>query len=164
MDEHNTSEDITHSAEQRILPFEFRGDGFEYFKIWIVNLLLTIITLGIYSAWAKVRNHRYFYSNLYLEGHSFRYLASPWVILRGRIIAVVTLIIFSFVSQTFPLVGLGLTVLLLIAIPYIVNSSIAFTQRNSSYKNIQFRFHGDYWGAVMVIYVWPLLGILTLGF
>jgi uncharacterized membrane protein YjgN (DUF898 family) len=31
-----------------------------YFRIWIVNLLLTIATLGIYSAWAKVRrNHMY---------------------------------------------------------------------------------------------------------
>ena len=37
-----------------ILNFEFRGDGMEYFKIWIVNILLTIVTLGIYSAWAKV--------------------------------------------------------------------------------------------------------------
>ena len=30
--------------------FNFRGDGFEFFKIWIVNILLTILTLGIYSA------------------------------------------------------------------------------------------------------------------
>jgi uncharacterized membrane protein YjgN (DUF898 family) len=41
------------------MPFEFRGTGGEYFRIWIVNLLLTILTLGIYSAWAKVRQLRY---------------------------------------------------------------------------------------------------------
>ena len=40
---------------------EFRGDPKEYFRIWIVNLALTILTLGIYSAWAKVRKQRYFY-------------------------------------------------------------------------------------------------------
>ena len=40
----------------RKLPLEFRGNGYEYFRIWIVNILLTIMTLGIYSAWAKVRN------------------------------------------------------------------------------------------------------------
>ena len=28
--------------------FEFTGSGSEYFKIWIVNVLLTIVTLGIY--------------------------------------------------------------------------------------------------------------------
>ena len=39
-------------------PLRFTGSGGEYFKIWIVNLLLTIATLGIYSAWAKVRKAR----------------------------------------------------------------------------------------------------------
>ncbi|HEX8601991.1 MAG TPA: DUF898 family protein, partial [Pseudoduganella sp.] len=40
--------------------FEFTATGGEYFRIWIVNLLLTIVTLGIYSAWAKVRRNQYF--------------------------------------------------------------------------------------------------------
>ena len=65
------------------LGFVFRGDGMEYFKIWIVNILLTIITLGIYSAWATVRNNRYFYSNLYLDNDNFRYLAEPLAILKS---------------------------------------------------------------------------------
>lgn len=38
--------------------FEFRGRGGEYFRIWIVNLALSLLTLGIYSAWAKVRTGR----------------------------------------------------------------------------------------------------------
>ena len=33
----------------------FTGRGGEYFRIWVVNLLLTLITFGLYSAWAKVR-------------------------------------------------------------------------------------------------------------
>ena len=40
--------------------FEFTGEGYEFFRIWIVNICLTIITLGIYSALAKVRTNRYF--------------------------------------------------------------------------------------------------------
>ncbi len=44
----------------RILRFEFTGEGSEYFRIWIVNVFLSVITLGIYSAWAKVRRMRYF--------------------------------------------------------------------------------------------------------
>jgi hypothetical protein len=44
-------------------PFEFRGEAREYFRIWIVNLALGIVTLGVYSAWAKVRSERYFYGN-----------------------------------------------------------------------------------------------------
>jgi len=42
------------SAERRF-PVEFTAGAGEYFRIWIVNLALTIVTLGVYSAWAKVR-------------------------------------------------------------------------------------------------------------
>ena len=57
------------SATQRsITPFEFHGNGADYFRIWIVNLLFSILTLGIYSAWAKVRTKKYFYGNTELAG------------------------------------------------------------------------------------------------
>ena len=42
---------------------QFTGSGADYFRIWIVNLFLTIVTLGIYAAWAKVRTRQYFYSH-----------------------------------------------------------------------------------------------------
>ena len=57
--------------------FQFSGKAGEFFRIWIVNVLLTILTLGIYSAWAKVRTNRYFYSSTTLAGSSFSYLAKP---------------------------------------------------------------------------------------
>ena len=56
---------------------QFTGRAGEYFGIWFVNLLLSIVTLGIYSAWAKVRTERYFYGNTSLAGANFEYLASP---------------------------------------------------------------------------------------
>ena len=49
-------------------PFVFTATGTAYFRIWIVNLLLTIVTIGIYSAWAKVRRLRYFYGNTTFDG------------------------------------------------------------------------------------------------
>ena len=51
-------------------PLRFNGNGAEYFGIWIVNLLLSIVTLGIYSAWAKVRRLQYFYRHTELAGSS----------------------------------------------------------------------------------------------
>ena len=69
--------------------FEFTGTAAEYFKIWIVNIVLSIATLGIYSAWAKVRKERYFYGNTWVNGSSFQYTADPIKILKGRIIAFV---------------------------------------------------------------------------
>lgn len=44
--------------EVREVGFAFHGSAGEYFRIWIVNVLLSIVTLGIYSAWAKVRTRR----------------------------------------------------------------------------------------------------------
>ena len=149
--------------QTRIIPLEFRGDGFEFFKIWIVNILLTILTLGIYSAWAKVRTNRYFYSNLYLDNRSFRYLASPIAILVGRIIAIVFLVTYIVSVELLPGPGLAVALILTLVMPYLIVRSIAFNHRMSAYRNIQFRFHGTYGEAVMALLVWPLLGMLTLG-
>lgn len=68
--------------------FQFDGSAREYFRIWIVNLALSILSLGIFSAWAKVRTQRYFYGCTRLAGVPFEYLAKPLPILKGRIIAV----------------------------------------------------------------------------
>ncbi|MDH5517251.1 MAG: YjgN family protein [Gammaproteobacteria bacterium] len=150
-------------AIQNQLNFEFRGNGMEYFKIWIVNILLTILTLGIYSAWATVRNRRYFYSNTVLDNTSFSYLADPINILKARVIAVSAFIVYSVVSGLSPVAGIAILLVLLLLFPYFLNKSLAFNHRMSAYKNIQFRFSASYKQAFMVMYVWPLLGMLTLG-
>ena len=59
----------------------FEGKGFEYFKIWIVNILLTIVTVGIYYPWAKVRNRRYLYANSTLDAVSYTHLTLPTILL-----------------------------------------------------------------------------------
>ncbi|MDH5424893.1 MAG: YjgN family protein [Gammaproteobacteria bacterium] len=151
------------TAQNKALSFEFRGDGMEYFKIWIVNVLLTIVTLGIYSAWATVRNRRYFYSNTILDNSSFSYLADPITILKGRIIAIVAFIIYSVAASQFPPAAIAIAVVFVFLFPYFLNKSLAFNHRMSAYKNIQFRFKGSYKDAFMVMYIWPLLGLVSLG-
>ena len=146
-----------------VKPFEFKGDGFEYFKIWIVNILLTILTLGIYSAWAKVRNNRYFYSNLFLDGHSFEYLANPLTILKSRLVAVVVFVIYIALGQYYPLAGVAMIILIFLALPWIIIRSLMFHRRMSAYRNVQFRFHGRFGEAAMALFVWPVVGYLTIG-
>ncbi|MEX1058239.1 MAG: DUF898 family protein, partial [Natronospirillum sp.] len=58
-----TDTPVTSRPSLKPIPVAFNGRGGEYFGIWIVNIALTVLTLGIYSAWAKVRNKRYFYGN-----------------------------------------------------------------------------------------------------
>src|SRR5690606_34891506 len=67
--------------------FRFYGEASEYFSIWIVNILLTIVTLGLYSPWAKVRRLRYFYGNTEFSRRRFDFTGVPTKILMGRLIA-----------------------------------------------------------------------------
>ncbi len=143
--------------------FHFTGSGGEYFKIWVVNVILAILTLGIYSAWAKVRRKRYFYGNTLIEGSSFQYVANPMLILKGRIVAFVFFLAFSVTSNFFPVVNLLLTPVLFIALPWMVIRSLAFNAHNSVLRNIRFRFTGTYKEALKVFTLWPLLVPFTLG-
>lgn len=43
------------TSTQEPKPIRFSGKGAEYFRIWIVNLLLTIVTVGLFIPWATVR-------------------------------------------------------------------------------------------------------------
>lgn len=145
------------------LQFVFEGKAGEYFKIWIVNVLLSIVTLGIYSAWAKVRNHRYFYSNTLLGEHSFEYTANPIAILKGRIIASVFFAGYVFSTEFMPLLTLAFILLFVVFFPWLVCRSLAFRNRNTAFRNIRFGFDGTYFEAFKSFILWPFLGSLTLG-
>jgi len=153
----------TATAEKSIQPFTFYGNGYEYFRIWIVNILLTIVTLGIYSAWAKVRNAQYFYGHTEVSGSRFAYLADPITILKGRIIAVLFFVAYSVVSNLFPIAGIVLSLILLIVLPWIVVRSLRFNRRMTAWRNIRFGFDGKIGEAVKAFILWPFLGVLTIG-
>lgn len=144
-------------------PFGFDGSGAEYFRIWIVNLFLSIITIGIYSPWAKVRNTRYLYRNTQVAGASFDYHANPVAILKGRLIAVVLLAIYLGSGAIFP--GLDLLVFLLIGgfVPWLLVRSRMFALRNTSYRNIRFSFQSVFSKAYKVLIGYYLIVAVTLG-
>jgi uncharacterized membrane protein YjgN (DUF898 family) len=144
-------------------PVEFTGKAGEYFGIWIVNLLLSIITLGIYSAWAKVRRKKYFYNNTLIDGVGFDYHARPIAILKGRIIAFVFFILYSVLSGFSPILGALLALVLFLAIPWIVVRGMTFNARNSSHRGLRFDFDGKYGQAALVFIGYTLLSIITLG-
>lgn len=142
--------------------FRFTGNGSEYFGIWIVNLLLTIVTLGIYSPWAKVRRLKYFYGNTELAGASFDYHGDPLAILKGRLLALGLFILYNAatsVASVWSVVGLVFLALLL---PWLLRSSFRFRLRYSSYRGLHFGFHGSNAGAYWVFLAHLLLMFFTL--
>jgi len=143
--------------------FEFRGSGNEYFRIWIVNLLLSVLTLGIYSAWAKVRRLRYFYGNTVLDGSSFEYHGEPLSILKGRIIAASLILPYSLCQRSYPLVSLLFLGLFLIALPFIIVQSRRFQMRMTSWRNVRFGFDGRYGTAAGTYLGLHILLPFTLG-
>ncbi len=152
-------------GESRTIPFEFSGNGSEYFNIWIVNIVLSILTLGIYSAWAKVRNKQYFYGNTTLDGASFEYTAKPITILKGRLVAFVFVAIYyaltSFAPPQYVFHIYGVFALIFIGLlPWIVVKGLQFNARHSRYRNIAFRFGGSYKEAFSAFILWPLAGLL----
>ena len=149
--------------KRRSIGFEFTGKGGEFFRIWIVNLLLTIVTLGIYSAWAKVRTLRYFYGNTRLDENSFEYLAKPMQILKGRIIAFVLLILYSVLGSLWPIFGMFSGVLVMIATPWLIVRGLSFHMHNSAWRGVRFGFDGKVGSAALAFVGWPMLALLTLG-
>lgn len=151
------------AVEGGIVPFEFRGEGGEFFRIWIVNVVLSILTLGIYSAWAKVRTQRYFYGNTRLAGSSFEYLADPVRILKGRLIAFGLLVLYMVSDQFSPLFGILAFIALMLLMPWIVHSSLRFRNHNSAWRGVRFGFDGSLGDAYRNWLLWPIAGALSLG-
>jgi uncharacterized membrane protein YjgN (DUF898 family) len=142
---------------------QFQGTAREYFGIWIVNLLLSIITLGIYSAWAKVRRLTYFNNKTEILGYSFGYHATGLQILKGRVVAFVILMAINIISQFAPVAGGILAISLLFALPWLLNSSMKFGARMTSYRNIRLDWHGTYWKTFLFFLIGPLVGIVSAG-
>ncbi|MGD9478005.1 UNVERIFIED_ORG: DUF898 domain-containing protein [Roseateles sp. XES5] len=141
----------------------FTGKASEYFGIWIVNVLLTILTLGIYSAWAKVRRNRYFYGNTVLLGRSFEYHAKGLQILIGRLIVLAALVVLNIIAAVVPILVLLPTAVVLIALPWLVAKGLRFSARVTSYRNVRFDFVGGAGGAFKAFILGGVLSVLTLG-
>ncbi|WP_224963125.1 YjgN family protein [Geomonas subterranea] len=148
---------------RRTLAFDFTGSAREYFGIWIVNTFLRIVTLGLYSPWAKVRKRRYFYGNTLLDGVPFDFLGDPWAILKGWFLAGLFFTLYSFASRVSPLVSALLMLFFLGVFPWVVVRSRIFNLRNTSHRNIRFGFNADYAEAYRVFLWWQLLLPLTMG-
>lgn len=134
----------------------FEGNGIEYFKIWIVNVLLTIVTLGLYHPWAKVRNNRYFYGNSILEGRNFEYHATGKQLFVGYLIAMALLIAYIIVKNISPTGGLIMIGALFLAIPWLILRSMIFNMRMMSFSNVHFDFTGKIGRAYLNFFAYPL--------
>jgi uncharacterized membrane protein YjgN (DUF898 family) len=140
----------------------FTGKGGEYFGIWIVNLLLTIVTLGIYSAWAKVRRLQYFHRHTQLAGSSFDFHGSPIKILIGRVIALVMLVCYNFSVRLHSSMTLVILLIVAVVMPWLLRNSFRFRLYNTSWRGTRFHFRGSVAGSYRVFLLNGFLTLITL--
>lgn len=141
--------------------FEFTGSGSEYFRIWVVNLLLTIVTLGVYSAWAKVRRLQYFYRNTCVAGDIFDYHGNPKAILKGRLLALGLLVAYKIASELSTFAALAVVLVLVAIMPWLLSRAFRFKLANSSYRGLRFRFQGTVAQAYRMLILFPVILAFT---
>lgn len=130
------------AAQPEVHRFVFTGSGKEYFKIWMVNLFLSVATVGIYSAWAKVRRLQYFDRNTQLAGAVFDFNGNPAAIFRGRVLAVILLGAYQYAFGFSLAVGVAVVLMLLLSLPFLMRGALRFRLRNTRYRGLRFGFSG----------------------
>lgn len=73
--------------------FEFRGDWKEFFPIAASNLLLTLVTLGVYRFWATTRERRYLWSRTRFIDDTLEWTGTGKELFLGFLMAIVALFV-----------------------------------------------------------------------
>lgn len=160
--EHPSSEPQP-GGETKTYRMSFTGAAGEYFRIWIVNLLLTVVTLGIYLPWAIVRKRKYLYGNTWLSEDNFGFHANPVALLKGYMIVVTFAVIYGLGGYLNPIIPAVVFIIGVFFYPFIIWKAIRFRTRNSSYRNIRFNFSGTLSVAYKRFLIWAILIPFTLG-
>lgn len=135
------------------LPLRFVGSGSEYFRIWIVNLLLTLVTLGLYYPFAKVRRLRYFHGATEVGGAPLSFHADPWKMFRGYVLVALMLAAYTGAGQFSATAG-AIAFLIVAALwPALWHSSMRFRLANTGWRGLRFRYTGTRASAYAVMAV-----------
>lgn len=132
----------------------FHGDGSTLFGISLVNLFLTIVTLGIYLFWGKVRARKYVFGQLEFEGDRFGYHATGKELLIGWLkVAIFLGLLYGAanagnfldgpVASVLEVLGsAALSVVALVLLPVATVASRRFRLSRTSWRGIRFSFRG----------------------
>ena len=91
----------------RVYKIEHKGEGGDFFLLNVVNLILTGLTLGIYTFWAKTRVRHYLWAHTEFDGEPFEYTG------RGLELFLGALIVGLFLLPVLWFLGFGFEALLL---------------------------------------------------
>lgn len=157
-------EAVAQPAIERTLALRFTASGSEYFRIWIVNLLLIVVTLGFYLPFAKARRLRYFYANTLVDGQPLAFHGDAWKMFRGYLMMLIIFGAYAVSSYVSNWVSLGAFIVLAVLWPALWRSSLMFRLGNTSWRGLRMSFEGtvgDAYRAMLPLFV-PALLILAI--
>ncbi len=151
----------------------FHGTGGSLMKIHIVNLLLTLVTLGFYSFWAKVKVRKYFYNETEVGGDRFDYHGTGKELMIGWLkVSVVFIVVLGAMGamqvvwsgpMSELLANLVFYAGLLFLVPVAIVGSRRYRLSRSSWRGIRFSFRGHAKEFIRIFTPGALLSVVTLG-
>jgi uncharacterized membrane protein YjgN (DUF898 family) len=158
----------------------YHGTGGSLFGLVLLNGLLSIVTLGIYSFWAKTKVRAFHYSHTELDGDRFAYHGTGGELWIGYLKAVgIIFLIFISVGIVSAVVGSGAVgpdpvislVMSFLAygiiaalIPVAVNGARRYRLSRSSWRGIRFSYHGKAQDFLAMNVAGFFMAVVTLGF
>ncbi|MGV3678793.1 MAG: YjgN family protein [Acidovorax sp.] len=144
-------------------PLEFTGSGGEYFRVWIVNVLLTILTLGFYTPWARRRTAQYFYGHTVVAGSPLEFTAQQGRMVKGFIILVMISIAYQIAVNTGQDTAVGVFLLAgALLSPFIWGSAMRFRLGSTRWRGLRLQFTAP-WREVYKA-SWPVFAIALVWF
>jgi uncharacterized membrane protein YjgN (DUF898 family) len=160
---------------ERILAnrFHFHGQGWPLFGIYVVNLFLSLVTLGIYYFWGKMKVRRYLMGHIELEGDCFEYHGTGKELLMGFLKAMLLFFIPLFALNSGPaLLGTGPVIraiaaglaygVIMVFIPIAMVGARRYRLSRTSWRGIRFSFRGQAWDFLKIFAFGSFLSTITL--
>lgn len=152
----------------------FHGSGGTLFGLQVVNACLTLLTLGFYYFWGKVRVRAYLLSQTGFEGDRFAYHGTGRELLVGALKATGIFFVPIMALQTLPellaapdAVQIGAAVavyaIVMVFLPVAMVGARRYRLSRTSYRGIRFSFQGQTLAFVRLFVTGSLLSVLTLG-
>ncbi len=143
------------------LPVELDVNALAYARIWIVNLLLTVLTLGLYLPWARVRTQRYFLRRTTVAGSALDYHAPPLSHLARHVLLMGLCVGVGAAWAGSSMAGLFALTLALLVAPLVVHLSLTHRMAHISWGGRRLSFEGQF-AAVYGALLLPLLGVVVM--
>jgi uncharacterized membrane protein YjgN (DUF898 family) len=154
------------------LAVSYRGQGGDLFLVMLKNLFLTLVTVGIYSPWARTARRAYLWKQVEIEGHRLDYTGTGKELFIGYLKVLAGYLIFfglpRLVGKASPKAGLvfqGLGFLaVMVLLPYAVYWSRRYLLGRTRWRGIRFGLAGEAGPFAKLWIKGVLLTVLTLGF